>query len=77
MAFTVETKDDESLVALIVNETTTHVTLRMANGIEKTLPRVAIRGMKSSGQSLMSEGLEVGLTPAQFADLIEFILTLK
>jgi len=25
----------------------------MANGIEKTLPRSAIRGMKSSGQSLM------------------------
>ncbi len=77
LAFNVETKDDESLAALIANETTTHVTLRMASGVEKTLPRTSIRGMKSSGQSLMPEGLEAGLTPAQFADLLEFILTLK
>ncbi len=77
LAFTVETKDDESLAALIANETTTHVTLRMANGIEKTLPRTAIRGMKSSGQSLMPEGLEAGLTQQQFADLLQFILTVK
>jgi hypothetical protein len=49
----------------------------MANGIEKTLPRSAIRGMKSSGQSLMPEGLEQNLTPQGMADLLEFILTLK
>jgi putative membrane-bound dehydrogenase-like protein len=77
IAFTVETKDDESLVALIANETTTHVTFRMANGIEKTLPRSAIRGMKSSGQSLMPEGLEQNLTPQGMADLLEFIAALK
>ena len=77
LAFSVETKDDESLVALIVNETTTHVTLRMASGIEKTLPRVSIRGMKSSGQSLMPEGLEQNLTPQGMADLLEFISALK
>ncbi|MBI3877721.1 MAG: c-type cytochrome [Verrucomicrobia bacterium] len=77
IAFTVETKDDESLVGLIANETTTHVTIRMAFGMEKTLPRTAIRGMKSSGQSLMPEGLEQNLTPQGLADLIEFIMTLK
>ena len=77
LAFTVELKDDESLVALIVNETTTHVTLRMANGIEKTLPRTTVRGMKSSGQSLMPEGLEQNLTPQGLADLLEFISALK
>ncbi len=77
MAFTVETKDDESLAAIIANETTTHVTLRMANGIEKTLPRTAIRGMKSSGQSLMPEGLEQNLTPRGLADLLQFIASLQ
>ena len=77
LAFTVETKDDESLAALIANETTTHVTLRMASGIERTLPRASIRGMKSSGQSLMPEGLEQNLTPQGLADLIEFVMTLK
>ncbi len=77
IAFTVETKDDESLVGLIANETTTHVTIRMAFGMEKTLPRTAIRGMKSSGTSLMPEGLEQNLTPQGLADLIEFIMTLK
>jgi len=77
IAFTVELKDDESLVGLIANETTTHVTLRMASGIEKTLPRTTIRGMKSSGQSLMPEGLEQNLTVQGMADLIEFVMTLK
>ena len=77
LAFNVELKDDESLAAIIANETTTHVTLRMASGIEKTLPRVSIRGMKSSGQSLMPEGLEQNLTPQGMADLLEFIATLQ
>ena len=77
LAFNVETKDDESYAALIANETTTHVTLRMANGIEKTLSRTTVRGMKSSGQSLMPEGLEQNLTPQGLADLLEFIATLQ
>ncbi|MFM8468987.1 MAG: hypothetical protein ACKODH_03300 [Limisphaerales bacterium] len=51
------------------------MTLRMASGQTVTLPRAKVKGMKSSGQSLMPENLTAGLTPQSVADLIEFVLT--
>ncbi|MFA6547125.1 MAG: c-type cytochrome, partial [Limisphaerales bacterium] len=75
IAFQVDTKDDESYTAIIGNETPGAVTLRMANGQEVTIQRPKVKGMKSSGQSLMPEGLVAGLTPQAVADLLEFIVT--
>jgi putative membrane-bound dehydrogenase-like protein len=73
MAFNVDTEDDFSYTAVIANETPTHITLRMANGIEQTFIRSKVRGMKSSGKSLMPEELYKDLTAAQMADLLAFI----
>jgi putative heme-binding domain-containing protein len=75
VGYVVETKDDESLLGLVVNETGTSVTLRQAYGREDVVPRANITSMKSQGQSIMPEGLEAGLTPQQMADLLEFIST--
>ncbi|MBI5802390.1 MAG: c-type cytochrome [Verrucomicrobia bacterium] len=75
IAFQVDTKDDESYTAVIGNETPSNVTLRMASGQEVTIPRTKVKGMKSSGQSLMPENLTAGLTPSAMADLLEFIMT--
>ena len=75
IAFQVETKDGESYTAIIGNETPSDVTLRMASGQTVTLPRTKVKGMKSSGQSLMPEGLVAGLTQQAVADLLEFVLT--
>ncbi len=75
IAFQVDTKDGESYTALIGNETPSDVTLRMASGLNITLPRAKVKGMKSSGLSLMPEGLAAGLTPQAMADLMEFIVT--
>jgi putative membrane-bound dehydrogenase-like protein len=75
IAFQVDTKDGESYTALIGNETPSDVTLRMASGQNLTLPRSKVKGMKSSGQSLMPENLAAGLTPQAMADLLEFVLT--
>ena len=75
IAFQVDTRDDESYTALIGNETPSHVTLRMASGQDITLPRTKVKGVKSSGQSLMPENLTAGLTMQGLADLLEFILT--
>ena len=68
-------KDGESYTAIIGNETPSDVTLRMASGQTVTLPRTKVKGMKSSGQSLMPEGLGAGLTQQAVADLLEFVLT--
>ena len=73
MAFNVDTSDDFSYTAVIANETPTHITLRMANGIEPTLVRTKVRGMKSSGKSLMPEELHKDLSAEQMADLLAFI----
>ncbi len=75
VGYVVETKDDESLLGLVVGETGTSVTLRQAYGKEDVVPRTNITSMKSQGQSIMPEGLEAGLTPQQIADLLEFIST--
>lgn len=75
IAFQVETREDDAYTAIIANETTSHVTLRMGNGQSLTLPRAKVRGMKSSGQSLMPEGLTAGLSPQAVADLLEFVAT--
>ncbi len=73
----IETKGDESLSGLIGSENAASVTLRVAGGTERVLPRTEIRSLTGMNQSLMPEGLEAGLTKEQFADLLEFVFTAK
>ena len=75
VSFAVETKEDETFIGLIVNETASTITLRQAYGKEDVLKRANIKKIQSQGQSLMPEGLEAGLAPQDFADLIEYIET--
>jgi len=75
MSYVVETKDDESYIGLVANETATSVTIRQAYGKENIINRSNIKKMQSQGQSLMPEGLEAGLKPQDLADLIEYIET--
>jgi putative heme-binding domain-containing protein len=60
---------------LITRETPTQVTLRLGGGGELSLERRAVRSMRSSGQSLMPEGLLSGLSLEAVADLLEFVST--
>lgn len=71
--YLVETKDGESLLGLIVSENAASVTLRRPNGDDAVVLRSNIGHIQSSGQSLMPEGLEAGLTPQDLADLLEYI----
>ena len=74
IAFDVETVDGETHSALIARETTTQVVLRLGGGHERVLDRRQVRSMRSSGQSLMPEGLLAGLTPEAVADLLAFVV---
>ena len=71
--YTVETKSGESISGLIASESSSSVTLRGPNEMETVVPRAQIERLQPSGQSLMPEGLEVGLTPQDMADLIEYL----
>jgi putative heme-binding domain-containing protein len=75
IAFTIETKDDESLVGVIANETTSSITVRQPFGKEDTLMRSKLKSMQSQGQSLMPEGIEQGMSQQDMANLLEYIAT--
>ena len=76
IAYTVNTKDGQTLAGIITNDTASSMTIRMMGGIEKTLQRAEIKGSSSNGQSLMPEGLETGMTVEDMADLISYIESL-
>jgi len=76
-AYLVETKDSDSIVGIIVNDTATSITLRQAYGVETVVFRNNIKKLKNQGQSLMPEGLEEGLKAQDLADLLEFISTVQ
>lgn len=73
IAYTVNTKDGQTLAGIITNDTASSVTIRMMGGIDKTLQRSEIKGSSSTGQSLMPEGLETGMSVQDMADLLSFI----
>jgi putative heme-binding domain-containing protein len=77
LAFNIETRDGESFTGVVTRDEASGVTLRQAFGREDTLARAQIKSMRSPGQSLMPEDLQLGLTPQQMADLLTFIEEVK
>ena len=73
IAYTVNTKDGQTIAGVISNDNASSMTLKMPGGMEKTLQRSEIKGSSSTGQSLMPEGLETGMTVEDMADLLSFI----
>ena len=77
LSYLIETKNDESLLGIIANETASSVTIRETFARETVIPRSNIKTVQSMGQSLMPEGLETALTPQGMADLLEYISAAK
>jgi putative heme-binding domain-containing protein len=71
--YIVETNDGRLLSGLITNETATGISLKGADGVELSVARAEIKSLKSTGLSMMPEGLEAGINPQQMADVIAFI----
>jgi len=55
------------------SESADAITLLQALGKQLVIPRKDIKRLESSGISLMPEGLEAGLTPADLRDLVAFL----
>ena len=60
-------------MGFISAQTASSLTLRRGEGQEDVVLRQDIEEMKSSGVSLMPEGLEKTVDPQQMADLIQFL----
>ncbi len=73
VAYVVITTDGRILTGVLANETSTSITLRQPENKSITLSRGEIDEMRSTGISLMPEGLEKKIPHQDMADLISFI----
>jgi len=71
--YTASTRDGRDITGIIASETPNSIALRTAGGKDEVLLRSDIKELTSSRLSLMPEGLEGALKPADMADLIAYI----
>jgi putative membrane-bound dehydrogenase-like protein len=75
--YNVATTEGRVASGIIAEETATTVVLRRAEGASDQIPRDRIDSIASTGVSLMPEGLEKGLSPQDFADLMAFVRSIQ
>ncbi|MBL8852356.1 MAG: HEAT repeat domain-containing protein [Planctomycetaceae bacterium] len=66
--------DGRTSTGILVEENATSILLQRADNVRETLLRSEIQELKNTGQSIMPEGLERTLTPAQMSDLLAYLL---
>jgi putative heme-binding domain-containing protein len=71
--YVADTKGGETLSGVLASETGNSVTLLGADGKSHVLLRADLKSLRSTGTSLMPEGLETGMKPQDLADLISFV----
>jgi putative heme-binding domain-containing protein len=72
--YIVARSDGRTATGIVVAETATSITLRRPEGQQETILRDEIDSISGSGRSLMPEGLEQRIAPAEMADLIALLL---
>ena len=76
LEYIVLSTDGRVISGMIAAENANSITLRQTEGVETTIQRSDIDAIRSSGKSLMPEGLETAITPSEMADLINYLLSL-
>ena len=71
--YVVRLTDGRTLTGMIAAESATSLSLRRADNQQDTVLRIEIDQLKSSGQSLMPEGMERQIDKQQMADLLEYL----
>jgi putative heme-binding domain-containing protein len=74
VAYAVETRTGDSYLGVLAGDNPLAVLLKLPSGESARVLREKIVSMRASGQSLMPEGLVVGLSPLDLSDLLEFVL---
>ncbi|MGV3755519.1 MAG: c-type cytochrome, partial [Verrucomicrobiota bacterium] len=72
-AYTAELSDGEEVNGVVVAETPAALTLKTAAGTEVVVNRSRLKSLRSSGLSLMPEGLEAVVDIQGMADLLAFL----
>jgi putative membrane-bound dehydrogenase-like protein len=73
--YIVQTSDGRSLSGMIAGESAASITLRRAENATDTVLRSEIEQLRSTGQSIMPEGLEKQIDQQTLADIIAYILS--
>jgi putative heme-binding domain-containing protein len=73
LGYSVRLVDGTVATGILTTETATSITLRQQGGKDLVVARREIEELKSSGVSLMPEGLERQIPPQDMADLLSFI----
>lgn len=73
VSYVVATKDGAVVDGVIAAETASSLTLRRAEGKTDVILRGEIEELKSTGQSLMPDGLEKNIDVGEMADLLTFL----
>ena len=71
--YVVETADGRTLTGLVTDETANSLTVLQPNAVRDVVLRKDIKSIRATKQSMMPDGLETGLTPADVAGLIRYI----
>jgi putative heme-binding domain-containing protein len=77
LSYSLLTLDGRQLTGMIAAETATSVTLKRADNASDTVLRIDIDLLKSSGMSLMPEGLEKQIDQQTMADLLEYLKSME
>jgi putative heme-binding domain-containing protein len=71
------TKDGRTLNGMIAEESAGAITLLRAENAKDQILRIDIDTLRSTGQSLMPEGVERDIDVQGMADLLAFIMTVE
>ncbi len=74
-AYDLETSEHRKLLGIVEGESSTAINLRLQGGVHESIPRSEILAFHATGRSLMPEGLVLGLSHQEVADLIAFLQT--
>ena len=75
--FVVATTSGRSVIGLLSTETGSSITLLAAEGKTESVLRTDIEELRSTGKSLMPDGVEKDLTHQDLADVIEYVRGLQ
>jgi putative heme-binding domain-containing protein len=73
LEYVVQTTDGRQLTGILVEETGASLTLAAPEGKQVTVSRGELEQIKSSGKSLMPEGIERDVPPAEMADILAYL----
>jgi putative heme-binding domain-containing protein len=73
----IETNDNETVYGLVRTEDNESLVIRDASGAARQIAKTEIKSRRNSELSLMPEGLQAGLSLQEFADLVEYLASLK